>query len=242
MPTITESIIFAGFNHDIAWWKANCPAGRRRPKSAKDICGIDWATTGPGMSWPEWYYISSNRSGSHWIFWGQADQEVYDGIYPYDWEASSIDTAHDSYNQDCIPLAWCPRQRMTMKRASTLLLQAYWRNLIHECGGEDGRPIFEDVLSGGLISEKEVHSLAREVWVGNRPTGEFYGRVVNLNTNRSDGICRCYFSFNGHIARIDLADGSSIQLDRIHTENEPGDALVMTGEDAAGDTWEITPE
>jgi hypothetical protein len=220
----------------LQWWKEHCPATRRRARAAELICLINWATSGPGFLWPVSYWLSSNRTRTHWILWGEADIEIYEG-YPEEWvttfRRASGGTCCDSFPKATVPLGWCIRKDWTKIEAAKSLLRASWQ----DSGAET---IFEDILRSGLLGEEDIYEVAHEVWPKANPravvpSGEFYGSVMNRDSGKNFGLCRCYSSANGMITQIDLRGGSLIDQD-------DAAACVLVDEDRAGTEWEIIPQ
>lgn len=48
------------------------------PTDAEEVVAINWATTAPGIDWPERYWISRATRGEEWILWVEPDtMEAY---------------------------------------------------------------------------------------------------------------------------------------------------------------------
>ena len=110
----------------------------KMPNSATYIIGVEW-TWSPWHSRIDSYYISRNRSNSHWFFWH-----------------SYVDDNDFSYPTINTIVAICPKINNDIKLAAINLLKVYWENE-SELSGLDKAYWYRDY---GLLSDKEVDPIA----------------------------------------------------------------------------------
>jgi len=117
------------------------------PRSATLLASGMW-TWGPGNSRSDDYYLSTNRSRSHWILW-------------VDWPDSMLEVG-ERFPADL--RAYCLRSGIDRETAATLSLRTFWESEREELGGP---PSF---AGGGLLSGDTLREIARDVWPPDRPT------------------------------------------------------------------------
>ena len=112
------------------------------PGNARSVASINWADSGPGIDWPEWYWLSWDEDRSTWILWQQTDSEesAY-GVSP-----------------PILPVAWCSGIGSDVEAAGALL-EAWWRNAV-----ATGQDRFQSLEDTSLLTEREVHAIASRVW------------------------------------------------------------------------------
>jgi hypothetical protein len=118
------------------------PATRRRSATFLAKCAWGW---GPGNSRLDAYYLSTNRSRSHWILW-------------VDWPGSEAECG-----EKLPPLlgAYCERAGIDREAAATLLLRTVWEAEQEDLGGPP-----HVIWQEGLLSKAALEQLGRDVWQG----------------------------------------------------------------------------
>lgn len=118
----------------------DCP--KKMPRTAKYVGGVEWAWS-PGHSRQDLYYLSTNRSRTHWILWfGYFDD-------------------YDTHRWEHLPYAFGPKIGVSDKDAACELILAGWTNEIKN-GDVDQ---FHFVVSEGLLSLDDMLKIAECVWV-----------------------------------------------------------------------------
>jgi hypothetical protein len=131
-----------------AWARRAPGAPLRPPASAEHVASINWADSGPGLSWPEWYWIADSGTDL-WVLWRETDtDDAYGDAAPH-------------------PVAWCKRLE-PQGRAAARLLEAYWRKYRDLVGDnsevEVGSGGFAHVDKTGVLGQEEIYAIARKVW------------------------------------------------------------------------------
>ena len=110
---------------------------------------INWATSGPGISWPEKYYLTRIPHYECWIL--TASQETSEVSGYLDW------AVHHT------PATLQPEE------AARQSLLVYWS----DCAQLGQRP-FEEIEYAGLLDTQELLEIAALVWPGERLPGDSY--------------------------------------------------------------------
>ena len=111
---------------------------KRMPRTATYILGVEWSWS-PMHSRVESYYISTNRSRSHWFFW-------HSYIDDNDWSYPRINTI----------TAMGTYKGVNKKEAAIKLLEIYWKNEANEYDLDKGFMY----SSYGLLSDEEAQPIA----------------------------------------------------------------------------------
>jgi hypothetical protein len=196
------------------WWPPGCPAGRHMPRTAKEIGSIVWCSGAPGLSWPEAYYVASNRARSHYILWGEADPGDY----------GTTDAR--------VPLAWRPRADLPIKDVARSLLLAYWHS---QANSEI--EIFEHATSG-LLSCDELWFLAYEVWP-ELPVGIAYCDAFCEALHICLFDCRCFFWTNELAAEIERPGRPTIGLTNLSSYRDVDGELCIEATDGSSNQWRL---
>ena len=123
-------------------WTPTIDCPKERPRSAKFVVYVDWSWS-PAHSRGGDYYLSTNKSRTHWILWnGNFD----------DW---------DSNKWIFYPYAICPRKGIPAKTAAFYLVLEAWKNEMGE-GEELYNKPFN--IQEGLLSEDDLDLIADLVW------------------------------------------------------------------------------
>jgi hypothetical protein len=113
-----------------------------RPRSATFLAKCAWSW-GPANSRVDAYYLSTNRSRSHWILW-------------VEWPGSEAE-----WGEKLPPLigAYCERAGIDRETAATLLLRTVWEA---EQESLHGPPT--EIWQEGLLSKPTLERLGQDVW------------------------------------------------------------------------------
>jgi hypothetical protein len=114
--------------------------GQSPPTDAEPVGAINWASTAPGIDWPERYRLATSPDGSKWILWVESDIE-----------ASPVE--REEY-----PVGWCSIE-LDAKSAAKGLLAAYW-----SWTQRFGQDRFQFAEAGRLLDEDQLQSVADRVW------------------------------------------------------------------------------
>lgn len=114
--------------------------GSELPSRAEEVGYINWASTAPGIDWPERYWLARSTGSRDWLLWVETDAEgsmVGLDIYP----ACRISASAD---------------KRALARSG---LTKYWGWL-----RDAEQDQFEVVVGGGLLSTDELERIAESVW------------------------------------------------------------------------------
>ena len=114
---------------------------------------INWGTSGPGISWPEKYYLTRIPHYECWIL--TASQETREVTGYLDW------AVHHTPGD------------LQPKEAADQSLLVYWS----DCA-QLKQPPFESIEQAGLLSRHELTAIAELVWPGNKIAAEPYAKFV----------------------------------------------------------------
>lgn len=114
---------------------------------------INWATSGPGISWPEKYYLTRIPHYECWIL--TASQETSEVTGYLDW------AVHHTPGD------------LQPKEAADQSLLVYWS----DCA-QLKQPPFESIEQAGLLSRRELTAIAELVWPGGKIAAESYDEFV----------------------------------------------------------------
>jgi hypothetical protein len=114
---------------------------------------INWGTSGPGISWPEKYYLTRIPHYECWIL--TASQETSEVTGYLDW------AVHHTPGD------------LQPKEAADQSLLVYWS----DCA-QLNQPPFESIEEAGLLSSRELTAIAELVWPGCRIAAESYDEFV----------------------------------------------------------------
>ena len=112
------------------------------------VARISWATSGPGISWPEKYYLTRIPHYECWIL--TASQETSEVSGYLDWAVQTPAT-------------------LPPEEAARQSLLVYWS----DCAQLGQRP-FEEIEYAGLLDTQELLEIAALVWPGERLPGDSY--------------------------------------------------------------------
>ena len=113
------------------------------------VANINWATSGPGISWPEKYYLTRIPHYECWIL--TASQETSEVSGYLDW------AVHHAPGD------------LQPKEAARQSLFAYWSHCARL-----GQEPFEEIDQTGLLNTQEILAIANRIWPGaNLPTQSF---------------------------------------------------------------------
>ena len=113
------------------------------------VANINWATSGPGISWPEKYYLTRIPHYESWVL--TASQETSEVSGYLDWAVH--------HTPGTLPPEEAARQS----------LFAYWSHCARL-----GQEPFEEIDQTGLLNTQEILAIANRIWPGaNLPTQSF---------------------------------------------------------------------
>ena len=134
------------------------------------IARINWATSGPGISWPEKYYITRIAHYRRWVVTASSDTSETTGFV--DW---AIHHAPDN---------------LPAKEVAREALLRCWR-----CNAALNQSPFESIEQSGLLKSAEIAEIARLAWPGKQICDETYEEFVTRtgfrpgqNTETEGGI------------------------------------------------------
>lgn len=140
--------------------------GPARVLLTESIGGINWATSGPGISWPESYHITRIPHYDTWVITASTDTPDTTGFT--DWAVHHV-----------------PGTR-PVKEAATEGLLVTWSD-----SAQEGQEVFETIEHTGLLSGQEISAVARLVWPGSKVVSESWDEFVtrtgfNLQKHAAD--------------------------------------------------------
>ena len=111
------------------------------PDDAERVAYVNWASTAPGIDWPEELLIAPEATADLWILWSRNFDDP-------------IGLERDEY-----PLAWYP-QSHSREAAAQELVRAYWQAMwdLYQLG-----PI-EEVEAGTVLSRDALMRIHSSVW------------------------------------------------------------------------------
>ena len=117
------------------------------------IARINWATSGPGISWPEKYYITRIAHYRRWVVTASSDTSETTGFV--DW---AIHHAPDN---------------LPAKEVAREALLRCWRG-----NAALNQSPFESIEQSGLLKSAEIAEIARLAWPGKQICDETYEELV----------------------------------------------------------------
>ncbi len=117
---------------------------KTKPRSATFVIALEWSWS-PAHSRQDYYYISTNKSRTHWFFW-------YSYIDDNDWSYPWIHNI----------VAIGPKKGVDKYEAAKKLLEIFWRGERDEFDSPDDGFGY---TSFGIFSDEEVDPIAKRVLI-----------------------------------------------------------------------------
>ena len=114
---------------------------KTKPRSATFVVALEWSWS-PVHSRSDRYYISTNKSRTHWFFW----YSYYDDNYDFSWKHKIV--------------AIGPKKGINKYEAAKKLLEIFWIGERSEYDSPDDSFSYYEF---GILSDKEVSPIAKKV-------------------------------------------------------------------------------
>lgn len=125
----------------------DCP--KKVPKRAQQFM-VTWLDQSPFGGERFEFFISQNRSRSHWVLWEKACDEM---ARQMEWD----------YGSDQAVKATCRRSGLSAREAAIELLRAAWKDHVSNCDWEWDWD-YMSAPATGPVGSKELRALFNEIW------------------------------------------------------------------------------